>query len=616
MNALRRMVFAAILLAAAAAYAVPSFTPVIDGIKDAGWGSTPDHSTTSQALPVEFNLDGGLYVTDDAEWVYFGYDADPDPLADGKSVHVHILFDVNNTAAGGTFACWGASAVAYTHPFKPEYDLVMQWNTDNQSSQFTGLNTWNINTWVQQPEITTDAGGGGQWTEVAIRKNQIGTPAAGATLNISMWLRHTWDAQGGVACLPALPTFPSDNGAVGHPLNVQFPYTVQAAFGDVVAPQLVSVHQIDRRGVELLFNEPMNLASLNNSSNYIPGGWPFTGIQYATALTVGINNFSGFADGTQYSISLTSGIRDVANNSIDPNFDSLSWTAPSYSDVLFRVEDPGATHDTIYMKGSFNFYHEYDAAWQGGNFRLYDDGTNGDAVAGDHVFSRLFVLVPNGGTPNFEWGCVDENDTWLVVGPNPSFTLPDTNDITVTYVIPNPTTNPVTVTFRCDAQCLETVGIFPDSMSVAGPFNGWNGETMTDVDLDGQWTLDVLFPAGSAIEQEFKFRFHELGGTTWEDVPNRPLSLDDSGPTQDLGNMFWNDWVCSPYSLTIATNGTDATLRWLGPERVSYDVFSHTVSDSILQNGNFEGNTLTKMMVVPVGVDAQKFFIVRAVNQP
>ncbi len=612
MKHMRSMVFYAAMLIAAAAFAVPSFTPIIDGVKDAGWGDTPDHSSTSQALPLEFNLDGGLYVTDDAEWVYFGYDADNDPWADGKSVHVHIVFDVGSTAGGGTFACWGANNVAYTMAFKPEYDLVMQWNTTDQNSQFTGLNTWTINTWVQQPEITTDAGGGNQWTEVAIRKNQIGTPGAGAILNISMWLRPSWDTQGGVACLPEQANFPSDNGAIARALSVQFPYTIQAAFGDVVAPRLVSVHQIDRRSVELLFNEPMLLASLNNSSNYIPHGWPFTGFRYVNNLTVGIYNFAGFTDGAQYGISLTAGIRDLANNSIDPNFDSLSWTSPMYADVFFRVEDPGMTHDTIYMKGSFNFYREHDAFWSGGNYLLYDDGTNGDLVAGDHVFSRLFEMVPNGGAVDFEWGCVDEADNWLVVGPNQTFTLFDDTDITVTYVIPNPTVNPVTVTFRCDAECLLSTGLTVDSITVAGTFNAWAGQRMDDADMNQQYTLDVVFPAGSSRSHAFKFRYHVADGTEWEHIGDRLFEVNDSNPTQDLGNMFWDNWVCAPYNLTIHSEGTNAVLRWDGPARATFDVFGHTSSDGILENGSILVNTPDHTYTVtPLG--NQQFFQVRAV---
>lgn len=615
MKAMRRMIWAAAMLAAVAAYAVPSFTPVIDGIKDAGWGDTPDHLSNSVATtPNTFNLDSGLYVTDDAEWVYFGWWADNDPIDEAgqeKSVHAHIVIDRGGSAGGGTFACWGASQVFYTMPFRPEYDVVMQWNTDNQNAAYSGLQTWVINAW-QEVEITTDAGGGNQWTEIGIRKNQLGTPANGTQLNLSMWLRPTWDSPGGVACLPELSTFPSDNGAVGHALSVQFPYTIQVAFGDTVAPRLVQVHQIDRTSVELVFNESMNQASMNNSSNYIPNGWPFTGFRYVGNTTVGMYNFAGFADGSTYSVNLTSGLRDVANNSIDPNFDSLGWTAPSYSDVLFRVEDPGMSHDTIYMKGSFNFYREYDGSWAGGNYLLFDDGTNGDLVAGDHVFSRRFELVPNGGTPNFEWGCVDELNNWLIIGPNQSFSLADTNDITVTYVIPNPTQNPVTVTFRCDAECLVGTGLLVDSMSVAGPFNGWNGQTMTDADLDGQWTVDVLFPAGSPTEQEFKFRYHVAGGTEWEHIGNRPLTLDDNSPTMDLGNMFWDDWICAPYNLTIVESAGSAVLRWDGPTRAEYQVFAHTSSDDIIANGTILGTTLTHMYVIP-SLSGTQFFQVRGI---
>ncbi|MBL0061161.1 MAG: hypothetical protein IPP40_06670 [bacterium] len=611
MKAMRRMLAAALMCVAVTAYAVPSFTPIIDGVKDAGWGVTPDHSSTSQALPTEFNLDGGLYVTDDAEYVYFGYDADNDPWTDAKSVHVHIVFDVGSTVVGGTFACWGASNVAYTHPFKPEYDLVMQWNTDDQNASFTGLNTWTINTWVQQPEITTDDGGGSQWTEVAIRKNQIGTPGFGTTLNISMWLRPAWDSQGGVACLPADATFPSDNAALAHPLNAQFAYSIQTAYGDAVAPRLLSVHQIDRRSVELLFNEPMNPVRMNNSSYYVPGGWPFTGFRYVTDLTVGIWNFGGFTDGSSYNIALLSGISDVAGNPIDPNFDSLGWTAPNYADVLFRVEDPGATQDSIFLKGSFNFYHEYDAGWAGGNVLLYDNGTNGDVTPADHVFSRSFEMVPNGGTPSFEWGCVDELNNWLVVGPNQTFSLVDNTDITVTYIIPNPTVNPVTVTFRCDVECLIGAGVTPDSVSVAGPFNGWNGQVMTDADLNDQYTLDVLFPAGSVRVQEYKFRYHVAGGTEWESVANRPLEINDANPTQDQGNFYWNDWVCPPTNLTIYSNGTNADLRWNGPARANFMIYGHIAPDSIIENGTILGTSATETYTVTPLIGSQ-FFQVRA----
>jgi hypothetical protein len=613
MRTLRKMFGLALLCAAAAAYAVPSFTPIIDGIKDPGWGNTPDEATTSQALPTEFNLDGGLYVTDDAEWIYFGYDADNDPWTDGKSVHVHLVIDVGSTAGGGTYACWGANNVAYTLPFRPEYDLVMQWNTTDQNSQFTGLNTWTTGTWVQQPEITTDAGGGNQWTEVGIRKNQIGTPGIGTVLHISQWLRPAWDTQGGVACVPADANFPSDNGAIARPLSQQFAYTIQSAFGDAVAPRLISAHQIDRRSVELLFDEPMNNTSLNNSSHYLPYGWPFTGFRYTTSLNVGIWNFSNFVDGTEYSIGLTSGITDAAGNPIDPAHDSVGWTSPTYADVLFRVEDPGMTHDSIWMKGSFNFYHEYDGGWQGGNVLLYDNGTNGDITAGDHVFSRLFEMVPNGGDPMFEWGCVDENDNWLIVGPNQTFALPDANDLTVTYVIPNPTVNDVTVTFRVDVECLIGVPISPDSVTVAGPFNGWNGTLMTDGDADNQYTVDILFPAGSTPEQAYKFRYHVAGETFWENVADRPLTLNDNVPTMDLGNTFWDNWVCAPANLTIFTDGTDLTLRWDGPAFAQFEVWSHTSSENILIDGTLLGTTASHLWTMPVDATT-KYFVVRAFN--
>ena len=71
-----------------------------------------------------------------------------------------------------------------------------------------------------------------------------------------------------------------------------------------------------------------------------------------------------------------------------------------------------------------------------GVFQAYDDGTNGDVTAGDHVWTAQYT-TPNG---DYQWGAIDTDNgdgticvacdgsdgwgTWLMEGhPNPEFSV-------------------------------------------------------------------------------------------------------------------------------------------------------------------------------------------------
>ncbi|MCC6477304.1 hypothetical protein IT157_09650 [bacterium] len=547
----RKMFLLAAIMAATSAFAVPTFTPVIDGVKDAGWGNVPDISPSSQAQPITFNLDSGLYITDDAANLYFGFWGTPDPWDDAANVHIHLLIDTG-TVSGALSACWPPVGVNYAMPNRPEYAIMMQWGDyyvgDTASIGESFVMRYNAGSWSQvEPQIALDAGGSDSWTEIAVPKSRINRPVEGQPINISMWLRPSfWNATspGGVACLPAQANFPSDNGAVsGRTLTVQQAYMMQVAANDTVRPRIHQVKQIDRTGVEIQFNEPMLEQTLGSSLNYTTFGWPFNGSRYITTQSVGINNFAGFTAGNTYSVLCLPGIRDISSNSIDPAFDSAGWVAPTYADVTFRVIDQSATHDSIEMKGSFNFYHEHDNFWGGGNQIMYDNGTHGDDVAGDHIFTLLWPLVPSPNT--YEWGCTDELDSWLVVEGNQTFNIADATPITVTYTIPSLTIQDVTVTFRCDMRC-----VFDpiDSVTVAGVFDNWTGALMTDANSDDVYELTIIIPAGSSRAQEYKYRRHaDLGQTYYEDpMPNRAFDITDEQTVYDFGIQLFANYECVP----------------------------------------------------------------------
>jgi hypothetical protein len=606
-------------LLAAALWAVPPFTPLIDGIQDAGWGNTPDHATQTVYTPLELNLDGGMYVTNDAAYLYMAFPADNDPWDNGENVDTHVLIDVGSTATGGTTDPYGASGVVYAQPFLPDYDIILQYSTGSgQVAGWCGFMNWTGSGWNYGGLDAADyEGGGNMWTEIRVPFASLGGPTVGTVINLAMYIRPSDPSKPCAStCLPADATFPGDDGnSCNGSFESQFAYTIQEITGDFDPPGVLGYHQIDRGSVEIMFDEAMNQTTLNNVGNYTPTGFVCTGIRYTTPTAVALWA-SGFTDNNPYAVLVLPAVQDASGNAIDPTDNQVSWNAVDYSTVTVTAIDQTSTHDQLLFKGSFNFYHEYDASWTGGSQAMFDDGTHGDPVANDHQFTLRWPLVPNGGTPNFEWGLIDENNNWLIVGPNQSFSLPDPTDIAVNYTVTipdNETSQDVTVTFRCDMQFI-TDPI--DFVAIAGYFNNWPapGSPMTDPDADGVWTFEHLFPAGSNVNQEFKFQRIVGGGTNWEGIGNRAFQIDDSGPTQDLGNMFFNNYLPAPYDVTAYRSGNDVEIRWNSDyERVSFQVYGHTSPDSVIQQGTLVGTTTGSSLLDTDISGVKKFYQVRTI---
>jgi hypothetical protein len=81
--------------------------------------------------------------------------------------------------------------------------------------------------------------------------------------------------------------------------------------------------------------------------------------------------------------------------------------------------------------------------------------------------------------------------------------------------------------------------IVSDVVTLSGSFNGWNtyADTMTDLDSDGIFTIDIVFPAGSSPSHEYKY----VKDGVYEYTSNRILTVDDSSPTQILPVVFFED---------------------------------------------------------------------------
>jgi len=95
----------------------------------------------------------------------------------------------------------------------------------------------------------------------------------------------------------------------------------------------------------------------------------------------------------------------------------LPGPGPAKVDVTFTFADKTASINKIMIKGSM--YKNWTS------IDMYDDGTNDDETAGDHVWTRTITGIPIGA--RYSWGCSDEGrsegSVWLIKGGGPRFTI-------------------------------------------------------------------------------------------------------------------------------------------------------------------------------------------------
>ena len=99
-------------------------------------------------------------------------------------------------------------------------------------------------------------------------------------------------------------------------------------------------------------------------------------------------------------------------------YDPGAWigasTQPTGTDVTFTVTDDTESYVDIEIKGT-------PTDWAA--VQMYDDGTSGDATAGDHVWT-VVLNVEDG---DHEWGAIENDGSewglWLIVGDNRTFSV-------------------------------------------------------------------------------------------------------------------------------------------------------------------------------------------------
>jgi hypothetical protein len=240
----------------------------------------------------------------------------------------------------------------------------------------------------------------------------------------------------------------------------------------------------------------------------------------------------------------------------------------------------------FYLKGSWDANGVYDAAWGNGleHAQFVDDGTNGDETANDNIWTVQVELYPDNGAHTWQWGINDDAHIWIA--GNFEFQVIDDSPQTLSYTILSLTDMDVMVTFQVDMNLLENVS----DVFIAGDFNGWSGinNPMNDVDTDGIFIAEILFPMGSNRYQEYKF----INGEEWEFVNNRFFQLDDTAPLQILDVVNFNNM--SPYDfisqdVTVAFRVNMTNVEQIGVVTIAGDFNGWNTTDYILDDFNFPG---------------------------
>ena len=201
-------------------------------------------------------------------------------------------------------------------------------------------------------------------------------------------------------------------------------------------------------------------------------------------------------DNPAYAVSETGDITGVTSYTID------AFTSTTEGTIVFTVNDRSESYVSVEYKGT---------ATDWATAPMFDDGTNGDINAGDHIWT---VTIPDIEAGDHEWGAV-ENDgstygVWLISGPNPSFTL-DEDLLTyhghTNYTIPAPSGEElVTFTLNDNSWLIEDV-MFKGSMSGWSVFQAYDDGTNGDATADDHiWTAQYVTQNGD----------HQWGGISTE----------------------------------------------------------------------------------------------------
>ncbi len=217
------------------------------------------------------------------------------------------------------------------------------------------------------------------------------------------------------------------------------------------------------------------------------------------------------------------------------NTTTVSGPPPPMATVTFAVNDSlGKNYDGFSLKGSWDENGLYDPGWGGGieHSMFYDDGTNGDTVAGDHIWMCEQILTADDGSNTWEWGVNDTEGNWIA--GNWQFTVIDDTPFNLSWDVP-------------DEPALIINEIMYNSPGTDEEWVELYNNTDATIDLENWKLLDndgthtpVILPAGYSIEAGGYFTIAVATGGDFPFTPDYDgtgnFALNNSGDDVRLYN--------------------------------------------------------------------------------
>ncbi|MGF7139260.1 T9SS type A sorting domain-containing protein [Roseimarinus sediminis] len=236
---------------------------------------------------------------------------------------------------------------------------------------------------------------------------------------------------------------------------------------------------------------------------------------------------------------------------------------PNPTPVTFIVDDTAdKTYSGFVLKGSWKSASgEYDSEWDGGVVQssFYDDGTNGDQTAGDHIWSVTIDLVSDGGSNTWKWGFEDLDGNWMP-SADIEFTVADENAVSTSYTIPKMPEEKADVTFIIDDSAGKTYSGF----MLKGSWKGATG--VYDADWDGGVEHTAFYDDGTNGDETAG---DNIWSVTLQLVPDDGVNNWEWGFNDSEGN-----WI--PES-NIQFNVVDTTPVTTSYTTVGFDDYSNSL---------------------------------------
>ncbi len=291
-------------------------------------------------------------------------------------------------------------------------------------------------------------------------------------------------------------------------------------------------------------------------------------------------NTSGNVPFTTDGVNATVFTFDFPNNTT-----TISGPPPPSATITFVVDDSeGMNYNGFYLKGSWDEFGNYDPSWGDGaeHSTFFDDGTNGDETADDHIWTCQFDLTSDGGSNTWEWGVNDAEHNW--VAGNWQFSVTDGTPQTLSWTVPaSPYVIVNEIMYNSPGTDEEWVELYNDT-DAAIDLEGWkildDNANHTPIEItagysipaNGYFTImiatDGFFPFTPDFDGTGNFALNNGGDVVrvynsdgmlidfveYDDGGDWPSQPDGDGPslsliTPDLDNSLGESWAASSHDV-------------------------------------------------------------------